>query len=244
MLAAAVGSVLAGSASYAAITPQISGPINAGTAALVADPTLANYVSFDLQVNLTGGDKWASSDMRVTSLNGQKFYIPPGDGTDDNIVKPASTRNAAATAYYQNDNYVAAPVLNTTRVNVLGKSSRAPAAQPNVATFPSNGHNFFDGNDPNGTAFEPANDQMLIDISWGDLNVNSNTATGVQAIARITVSKNLSPNANLAVVVGNMKRAAAPSEDNFFTFTLAVPEPASVALMSLGLGAVALRRRK
>jgi hypothetical protein len=67
------------SSSRATLTPQwVSVPIS--EAAINADPTLANYRSYDLRVTQSS-DHWCSGDLEVT-LNSGHFYVPPsGDQT-------------------------------------------------------------------------------------------------------------------------------------------------------------------
>jgi hypothetical protein len=242
MLAAAVGSALIGSASYAAIAPKFV-LVPTDPEAIIDNPALANYDVYDLQVSISGGDKWAAADLRAQLTTGT-FYIPPTK--DSNLAPSATDRNTVGTRYLRDDTFVGRPggTVATpgfplgTSVNVLGRSGRAPTTDPDVPTFPSNGTNLID--DSTGENV-PANSMQLVDLSWGDTGAASRIPTdNVYTIARLTVTKNAQ-----GTVLGNMKSTSAPSTDNFFTFAIPfVPEPTSVALMSLGLGAVALRRRK
>jgi hypothetical protein len=269
MLAAAVGAALTGSAAFATIAPvggagsvTIAGP-NAGTyftlvpvtvaaTAITDDPTLANFETWDLKVSVSSGDHWAGADMRAQLYGTTKFYIPPANDSNagrQSIATSAPNRNLT------DDTFVTVPLLNAGGVNILGKSSRAPAADPNVPTFPSNGSNFVSGSDPDTgdpTSFEPANNKMLVDVTWGDLNASANTNIGVQTIARLTVTSQATSTGDptqsgiRGYIVGKMTHTGNPGETIFYTFVIpgnVVPEPTSVALMGLGLGAVALRRR-
>jgi hypothetical protein len=265
MLAAAVGAVLTGSAAYAAVVPfssggnatmtasqngvaagtyQIATVVPTDTGALAADPSLSQYTVFDLQVQIDSGDHWAGADLRAQLLGGAKFYIPPAN--DSNTAATAATRNA--NPYLRDDTMVFAPGTNGTRATILGSSSRK-VPPDSIATFPSNGNNFLDDSDPNGTATLPANDMMLVDVQWGDTGAATNNLSGVQTIARLVVKTQgvATTNGVWGTVVGKVTGTSNPGTSNFFTFLLApagvVPEPTSVALMGLGLGAVALRRR-
>jgi hypothetical protein len=242
MLAAAVGSALIGSASYAAIAPVFV-KIATDPEALIDNPALANYDVWDLQVSISGGDKWAAADLRA-QLSSGTFYIPPTK--DSNLAPGATDRNTVGTRYLRDDTFVGRPGGTAaapgfplgTLVNVLGRSGRAPTTDPDVPTFPSNGTNL---QNPDTGENEPANSMQLVDISWGDTGAATRAPTdNIFTIARLTVTKGA-----VGTVLGNMKSTSAPSTDNFFTFAFApVPEPTSIALISLGLGAVALRRRK
>jgi hypothetical protein len=255
----------ASSAALASVVPfssgsavTISGP-NAGTyltptlvptdpAAVADDPALANSQTFDIQVSISAGDHWAAADMRAQLYGNVHFYIPPT--LDSNIVAASTQRNAIGTRYLRDDTFVAAPALSTARTTLLGSSSRkTPPDQ--VFTFPSNGSNFVDQNDPNGTALLPANDQMLVDISWCDATATSNTVTGVQTIARLTI---LTPAGDIVgdptqsgifgYIAGKVTGINNPGTSSFYTFVLQVPEPATMMLMLGAVGAMAWGRRR
>jgi hypothetical protein len=222
-------------------------PVPTDPTAVADDPALANSQSWDIQVNISSGDHWAAADMRAQLYGNVKFYIPPG--ADSNIVAAASQRNTVGTRYLRDDTFVNAPGLNNVRTTLLGSSSyKSPPDQ--VFTFPSNGSNFFDPNDPNGTAMLPANDQMLVDIAWCDINATTSTLSGVQTIARLTV---LTPPGGIVgdptqsgiygYIIGKTTGTGSPGTSNFFTYVLQVPEPAAMTLMIGAIGAVSLRRR-
>src|SRR5437867_1980314 len=46
-------------------------------AALMADPSLANFKSFDLQVTVTGNDHWSAGEL-IIKLKTGSFYLPSG----------------------------------------------------------------------------------------------------------------------------------------------------------------------
>jgi hypothetical protein len=257
MLALASGAVFVGSAAQASVTPAPSllllappytGTVGAGVTATnlggaaTDDPSLTSgWCTYDIQVivsSATGQDRWASGDLRAKLAPGGVFYIPPAG--DSNGLQIPAVRNATGSRYLQVDTFVDVPIFNATRTTILGKSTFAPASQQGTV-FPSNGANFPDANDPNGTAFEPANDMTLVDVAWGDVNAASQTAgsNGTFTIARLTVKVG-----STGTFIGRVGSTGAPSSPVSFTYILGIPEPTSVALMGLGLGAVAMRRRK
>jgi hypothetical protein len=244
MLALASGAVFVGSAAQASVIPvptlvPVAPPYTAGQ--LADDPSLAGFCTYDIQVvvsSATGQDRWASGDLRAQLSPGGMFYIPPA--TDSNQLQAPGTRNATGSRYLQVDTMVDVPIFNATRTTILGKSTFAPASQ-NGAVFPSNGSNFPDASDPNGTAFEPANDMRLVDVAWGDVQAALQPAgsNGTFTIARLTFKVGSS-----GTFIGRVGSTGNPSNPVTFTYIVGVPEPTSVALMGIGLGAVALRRRK
>lgn len=260
MLALASGAVFAGAAAQASVTPlpgptlvgmtPYAGTVGTGQTgtnlggAATDDPSLntpPGWCTYDIQVvvsSATGQDRWASADLRASLGAGGMFYIPPAQ--DSNALQIPAVRNAVGSRYLQVDTMVMVPIFNATRTTILGKSTFAPASQ-NGVVFPSNGANFPDANDPNGTAFEPANDMRLVDVAWGDVNAAQQPAgsNGTFTIARLTVKSG-----STGTFLGRVGSTANPSNPVSFTYVLGIPEPTSVALMGIGLGAVALRRRK
>jgi len=252
MLALATGAVFVSTAAQASVTPlypngstfgvnvaPTSPPYTAGQ--LTDDPNLANYCTYDIQVvvnSSAGQDRWASADLRAQLAPGGMFYIPPAQ--DSNFLQVPSVRNATGSRYLQVDTFVDVPIFNATRGGILGKSKFAPASQSGEV-FPSNGSNLLDPNDPNGTAFVPANDMLLVDVAWGDSAAALQAAgsNGTFTIARLTVK-----NGSMGTFIGRVGSTLTPNAPVTFTYFLVIPEPTSMALMGLGLGAVALRRRK
>jgi len=244
MLALATGAVFVSTAAQASVVPQpslvlVSPPYTAGQ--LADDPNLANFCTYDIQVivnSSAGQDRWASADLRAQLAPGGMFYIPPSG--DSNTLQLPSVRNATGSRFLQVDTFVDVPVFNATRGGILGKSKFAPVSQSGEV-FPSNGSNLLDPNDPNGTAFVPANDMTLVDVAWGDSAAALQAAgsNGTFTIARLTVK-----NGSQGTFIGRVGSTLTPNAPITFTYFLVVPEPTSMALMGLGLGAVALRRRK
>jgi len=237
ILALAGGAGLANGAALASVIPAPNlafVPYTAGQ--LADDPTLVNFNTFDIQV-VVSSDRYSSADLRARLAPGGAFYIPPSQ--DSNAIQIPFLRNATGSRYLQVDTMVMAPIFNATRTIILGKSTFAPASQPRLI-FPSNGSNFLDTNDPNGTAFEPANDMSLIDVSWADVPdvQQPGTSNGTFTIARLTIKVGSS-----GTFIGRVGSTGNPTHDVSFTYIFGVPEPASVSLMAAGLGAIALRRK-
>jgi hypothetical protein len=220
MLTAAAAAALASSAAFARVVPVglVNVPISA--AALAADPTLAGYSTYDLQVSIDAGDHWAGASSRMDLHGtGGAFYTPAAFDADTGVSQFASV--FANLAF---DTFVTKPVLDPNNISIPGGS--------NSDVFP--------GSRPTATMPQTGNDRQLFDITWGDTGATNNPATGVQTIARLTIAKtagSLAP----AFIIGKVTGTANPSESNFFSYNL--PEPTSLAVMSLGLGVVGLRRR-
>jgi len=181
------------------------------------DPGLANYQSFDLLVSISAGDHWAGASI-IGTLNHGTFYVPPKNDADTGISAVADFR-----PNLNYDTFVSRPgYVDPGSGAILGSGSGVgPAVMP-----------------------KSSNTKNAIDVAWGDVNATSNNLSGVQAIARLTVSNDVVTGAQ-GVFTGTLKSTSDPNNPNPYTFTFAaVPEPTSVALMGLGLGAVALRRRK
>ena len=243
MLAAAVGAALTSSAAFATITVVGLVPVTIpATAVSGSGGQLSNYETYDLKVSISAGDFWAGADIRAQALNGAKFFAADNSGGD----YTPTFRTGGTGNYYAFDTAVTAPGFNGSRATILGSSSRKSPPDSN-ATFPSNGSNWGTGQDDTftWTSWVPANGMQLVDATWGDPSAATNTATGLQTIARLTITKNgADANGSRAHIVGQVKATSDATLVTLFTFDIPpVPEPTSVALMGLGLGAVALRRR-
>jgi hypothetical protein len=203
---------------------------------------LTNYQTFDLKVSISAGDFWAGADIRAQAKGTAQWFAADNSGGD----YTPTFRTGGTGNYYAFDTAVTAPGFNGGRATILGSSSRKTPPDSN-ATFPSNGSNWGTGQDDTftWTSWVPANGMQLVDATWGDPSAATNTATGVQTIARLTISKTgADANGVLATIVGQVKATSDATAVTLFTFDIPpVPEPTSVALMGLGLGAVALRRR-
>jgi hypothetical protein len=205
-------------------------PVPISAEALADDPNLANYQSWDVQVGLPAGDRWAATDIRAVLTVG-KFYIPPAH--DSNIIQP-SQMNTPGSRYLQFDTMVMRPIFDP-GTQILGGSTFSP--DPNNPEFPSNGHNLNDPSDPNGTMFVPANDQMIVDADYWDPQAPSRTYTtpATYTVARLTFL-----NGAAGQVQVRFRDTQTPPIPLIVTFV--IPEPSTGAMLLLA-GAVAARRQ-
>jgi hypothetical protein len=253
ILALATGSLVCGTRGNASVLPfdfapnfpALQATLVAHTAEQLADdPSLADYFTCDIQIvvsSASGQDRFSSADMRGVFTNNHKVYIPPSN--DANFLQSPGIRNQPGTRFLQMDTFVNCPVFNATRGTILGKSTFAPTSQSGEV-FPSNGSNFFDPNDPNGTAFMPANSMTIIDVAWGDPQAPSraDAADGTFTIARITMPNSAS---GLESVLVRMGSTLTPSQPVTATYWLGYfPEPGSSTMLACAIGAICLRRTK
>lgn len=94
------------------LTPSFV-PVTISQAALTADPSLANFQTFDLKVTTTGADDWLSGDLYIVLKKGS-LYLPSGHSNT------AQQSLWGSNPKLQFDTFVTAP--NFTSPIVLGSS--------------------------------------------------------------------------------------------------------------------------
>jgi len=167
-------------------------------------------------------DDWSSGDLLANTANGATFY---NNATGGNQPNSALWPFLPAAEF---DTFVTGP--NFGSVTVLGRFNPPGGAGTEV--------------------FGPAE----TNVSWGDTINNSAGLTFTAARLTLTnvpngltVSPGLASGAGVyGTVQGKMGSTGDPLNSPSFAFTIStpIPEPTSAAVMGLGLGAVALRRRK
>jgi len=220
---------------------------------------LANYSSYDLKVSISSTDHWAGQDARVELISapGTLFAAQPGTGQYGN--GDFKTSSSAPTRYLASDTAMMYPGP-AGGFKALGSSSLKPGGADGTPTLPSNGFNTTTGVDPDTgdpTSFAPANDQRILDASWGDTGAASGPNNGLFSTLRITLPTapagyawtDVAPASQSQIwaqVRGQVKELSDANYRGNYAFYLAapIPEPTSIALMGLGLGAATLRRRK
>jgi len=261
MLATAAAAALTSSAAFASISVVGMTPVAISANAITDSKInqghgtldLSNYAAYDLQVSISADDKWAAADIRAT-LNGSPgvfFAAQPSDGQYSISFKTGSAPNRFLP--FDTALMFPGPVGG---FSPLGSSSLKPGGADSTATFPSNGTNQATGVDSNGdpTAYAPANDQRILDAAWGNTSASSGPSGGIFSIARLDLPKapagyDWRPTSagalDWARVAGKVKMLSdANAQVPYSFFLVPVPEPTSIALMGLGLGAATLRRRK
>ena len=134
-------------------------PVTLSSAALAADPNLANFKTFDLKVTLTGDERWVSADLHASLTKGT-FYNVPTSQSGANFIQ-SNLWPIPSVAMLEGDTAVSA-AHDMEKPILLGQFEPAVAGQ--------------------GT-FTPT----VVNVSWGSLS--DAARNGTFTIARLTVSK-------------------------------------------------------
>jgi|SRR4051812_19909184 hypothetical protein len=178
----------------------------------------ANYQSYDLMISVSPGDHWAGASI-IGTLSHGTFYVPPKSDSDIGLQAAVSQFRP----YLTYGTFVSKPGYDQTDVSILGNGS---GVQGMSAIMPKSN-----------------NSRNTIDVAFGDVHATDRTTDGIQAIARLTMSNDFLAGP-ATVFTGVLKVTSDPNAPNPYSFTLQLPEPGSLAMMSIGVGAIALRRRK
>lgn len=223
------------SVASATVTPQWV-PVPISAAAIAADPTLANFRTYDLKVTQTGGEHWVGADLEVQLTSG-KFYVPPA-----NNQLWAKSNLWAASPNLEFDTFVTSP-----------DSLANPSPQDGT---PAGGHILILGQgsypvpgQPGGSPVMPdaTNSKDQINISYGDLYSNQTAfGDGTYTVARLTMSNDAGADIG-GRVTGNQTFNGNSINTYYYPqlFHVApVPEPTTLGALAVVFGLItALRRR-
>jgi hypothetical protein len=240
---------LHGGSALANVAPSLT-PVAIEPAAIVADPNLANFRTYDLQVTVSAGDHWYVTDMQTTTVGGVvgpvdrgTFYTPAGVFDSDFPQYGVYSTPALNARNCKFDTWV--DLIPDTPDAEGNYWSGVNVFSPGAAAFPQNHgsqHSIMprSADNPNNES-GIANAQNQIDIEWADLSARNRTypTPGTYTIARLTVSNDF---------VGGLAGRVAGDvgfPNSYVPFSFIIPEPSSAVTALLAMtGPISARRRR
>jgi len=207
------------SAAYAGVTVTfnlVDTNASSQPTAVANDPRLANSVTYDMVVATNGGDDWLSAEIHGVAGNGATYY--DSNSNDSNFMQSAFWGFVPQLRF----DTALGPNGNGNNVTILGAFQGGPGGGPSgssVSTFSGSNHTVWD-------------------MDVGDTETTTNTSF---TLYRFTIL-NAGATGTYFNLDGNVSSTNVSQQT--FHFQLPVPEPMSAGMLALGLGAVALRRRK
>jgi hypothetical protein len=249
---ALLASLWIGGISQATLVPGFVPVAGLGTgvpypaAALAADPNLALYATYDLQVTVGAGERWSFGSIQTSTTNTAAgvgaipatFYAPPtNSGSVDRDFPQATVYDIASSRNFLFDTWVniiaSAPDIDgnywiggptVPNFAILGGGDY-PAPHPGPAIMPRTAAN---PSAAGGTDLA----RHTVDITWGDQQaINNNYPNpGTYTIARLTFDYT----AGGSWILGHIGGTQHNFTDEKFAFQIPpVPEPANLAVLTV-----------
>lgn len=187
-------------------------------AAIDDDPTLANHVTTDLQVNVPAGFDWSNSAIEIVLTHGSIYNATNAAGTDS-APNPAlwaipTLRNGQADTFVSSKNLGSATIVGS----------------------------FHDGADlpPPAEGLTGVNPTALR-VSWGDTTLNED---GTFTIGRFTLSSDATGTFNGRTFSSDNPGVGVIFSGTVSNGALSVPEPACIGCFAIAAAGALLRRRR